>query len=105
MKSEPVSTTVVAGGPGFMLDGVADLKLGIGFSTETFWFTETVGLSTLVIVSVTTLFGAGTTAGAVYVMLPSGFDTAVPMVVFPPAIPFTVIVTALLLVPVTSSPR
>src|SRR5450631_2609291 len=65
MKSCPVSTTVVAGGPGLKAIGVAEVRIGIGFSTAILWLTDTVGSSTLVTVNSTILLGVGTTAGAV----------------------------------------
>src|SRR5580658_284582 len=61
----PVSTTVVEGGPTLSVDGVAELRIGIGFMTEMSCVIDTAGLSTLVMVSCTTLLGVGTTAGAV----------------------------------------
>ena len=64
MKSGPVSTTVVAG-PALKVIGVAEVRIGMGFSTEMFCVMETAGLSTLVMVSWTTLLGVGTTGGAV----------------------------------------
>src|SRR5580658_5154891 len=56
MKLWPLRTTVAAC-PGLNDMGVAALRIGIGLSTEIFWVIETAGLSTLVRVSCTTLFG------------------------------------------------
>ena len=56
-------STIVAG-PGLNAIGVAEVRIGIGFITEMFCVMETVGLSTLVMVSWTILFGVGTTGGA-----------------------------------------
>ena len=48
-----------------------------------FWVIKTVGLSTLIIDRHLNNLGVGTTAGAVYVIDPSWFTTAVPSCVAP----------------------
>jgi hypothetical protein len=63
MNFWPVTTTVA--GPTLNVIGVAEVRIGIGLSTEIFWTIDTFGLSTLVTVSWTTLLGVGTTSGAV----------------------------------------
>src|SRR5580704_7001848 len=51
-----------------------------------------------------TIFGVGTTGGAVYVTLPSALPTIVPIAAFPPAIPLISQLTPILFVPVIVRP-
>jgi len=77
-------------GPAAMDVGLTAVMAGTGFSSATLLAAVTVESAALTALTVTVLFEAGTTAGAVY--RPDEFT--VPLEALPPATPFTCQVTA-----------
>jgi hypothetical protein len=85
----PVTVRVVSALPASTLEGEIVLRLGAGFLMVTDAVPVRVGSTTLAARTVTT-FGEGGIVGAVY----SPVASIVPTVAFPPAMPFTLQVTA-----------
>jgi hypothetical protein len=84
----PSKTLAFAGSREFALQVIVTLALPVFVA------------SAMLVAIIVTLAGEGTTAGAVYVAPWFPFATIVPIVAFPPAIPFTVQVTAVFGFPV-----